>query len=47
MPVVDDGGACCGMVAQADIARTGSEHDSAVLLRDVSQPSGSASRVRV
>jgi CBS domain-containing protein len=38
MPVVDDSGACCGMVAQADIVKAASEDEIAELLRDVSQP---------
>ncbi|MGH8166902.1 MAG: CBS domain-containing protein [Woeseiaceae bacterium] len=38
VPVVDRNGACCGMIAQADIARAASERDVAELLRDVSQP---------
>ena len=38
VPVVDKNGACCGMIAQADIARAASERDVAELLRDVSQP---------
>ena len=38
VPVVDESGACCGMVAQADIARAASEGDIAELVRDVSQP---------
>lgn len=40
LPVVDESGACCGMVAQADIARRTSERDTGELVRDVSQPSG-------
>jgi len=44
VPVVDESGACCGMVSQADIARAASEHEIAELLRDVSQPSNEASR---
>ena len=38
VPVVDDSGACCGMITQADIARAASEGDIAELVRDVSQP---------
>lgn len=45
MPVVDESGGCCGMVSQADIARSASEHESAELVRDVSQPTQEASRV--
>lgn len=38
MPVVDSNGVCCGMIAQADIARAAPEHETAELVRDVSQP---------
>lgn len=38
MPVVDENGVCCGMIAQADIARTAPAHETAELVRDVSQP---------
>ena len=44
VPVVDESGACCGMLAQADIARAASEGDIAELVRDVSQPSRQPSR---
>lgn len=40
LPVVDESGACCGMIAQADIARKTSGRDTAELVRDVSQPKG-------
>jgi CBS domain-containing protein len=45
MPVVDDRGACCGMIAQADIVKVASEDEIAELLRDVSQPTGEAIHV--
>lgn len=45
VPVVDERGACCGVVAQADIARGASEHETAHLVRDVSRPTREASRV--
>jgi CBS domain-containing protein len=38
-PVVDENGSCCGIVAQADIARNAPEHETAEVVRDVSQPS--------
>ena len=38
VPVVDASGACCGMVAQADIARHASATDTAEVVREVSQP---------
>lgn len=36
--VVDDRGNVCGIVAQADIARTGRESQTADLVREVSEP---------
>lgn len=44
-PVVDESGACCGMVAQADIAQRAPEHDAAQLVRTVSQATAEPSRV--
>lgn len=43
MPVVDAAGNCRGIISQADIARLGSERDTAELVRDVSQSTGRAS----
>jgi CBS domain-containing protein len=37
LPVRDGDGCCCGMVAQADIARCMPEHESAELLRQLSR----------
>lgn len=37
--VVDDAGAVCGIVAQADIARTGRDEKTAEVVQKVSQPS--------
>ena len=37
VPVMGDDG-CCGIVSQADIARCAGEHNTAELLREVSQP---------
>jgi len=34
--VVDKDGACCGIVSQADIALKADEHETAVLVKDVS-----------
>lgn len=44
VPVVDGAGACCGIVAQADIARSSSGRGAAEMLRDISRPAGEASR---
>jgi CBS domain-containing protein len=38
VPVVDGNGACCGMIAQADVARSGSRKDTGQLVREVSTP---------
>ena len=42
MLVVDESGACCGIVAQADIALSASEEVSGDLVKGVSQESSSA-----
>jgi CBS domain-containing protein len=44
VPIVDNSGVCCGMIAQADIVKAASEHEIAELLRDVSQATDEASR---
>jgi len=44
VPVVVDGGCCAGIISQADLARTESEHEVAELVREVSQQTGRASR---
>jgi CBS domain-containing protein len=44
VPVVTNGGCCAGIISQADLARTGAEHDVAELVREVSQETGRASR---
>jgi CBS domain-containing protein len=38
IPVVDQNGACCGIIAQADVARCAPEHEAAILLKEVSLP---------
>ena len=38
VPVVDGQGGCCGMVAQADIARSASATKTGEVVREVSQP---------
>jgi CBS domain-containing protein len=47
VPVVDENGACCGIVAQADIAQHASNQETVRVLKGVSQPNDSASRVAV
>jgi CBS domain-containing protein len=44
MPVVDADGCCVGIIAQADLAWTGREHDVAELVREVSRETGTPSR---
>jgi CBS domain-containing protein len=44
IPVIDNQGCCAGIIAQADLAWTGSEHDVAELVREVSRDIGPASR---
>ena len=45
VPVVDESGNCCGIVAQADIAQHASKQETAGVVKRVSMPSESASRV--
>ena len=45
LPVVDDGGVCCGIVAQADIARRGPRDAIAEVMEHVSAPNTFASSV--
>lgn len=45
MPVVDSEGNCCGIVAQADIARHSSARQTAEVIRDVSEPTPESSAV--
>jgi len=42
VPVVNGGGMCCGIVAQADIAKNASRKITAELVKDVSQPAREA-----
>ena len=44
VPVVDTQGCCAGIIAQADLAWTGDEHEVAELVREVSRDIGPASR---
>jgi len=46
VPVVDERGCCTGIIAQADVARTGAEHEVAELVREVSRETGHESRAR-
>jgi len=42
---VDESGSCCGIFAQADLARNAPEDEAAEVVREVSQPSAEPSRV--
>lgn len=44
VPVVDDGGCCAGIIAQADIVAKGPTAQGAELVREVSRPGGNAPR---
>jgi CBS domain-containing protein len=44
VPVVASDGCCVGIISQADLARSGPEHDVAELVREVSRETGAASR---
>jgi CBS domain-containing protein len=44
-PVVDEAGRCCGVVAQADIARSASQHVAGEVVQEVSRPNTGPSRV--
>lgn len=44
VPVVDDQGYCAGIIAQADVARVGPEHEVAELVREVSRDERKSSR---
>jgi CBS domain-containing protein len=43
VPVVDAGGSCCGIVALADIAKNAARRETAEVVKEVSEPSSSAS----
>jgi CBS domain-containing protein len=45
LPVVDDEGVCCGIVAQADLARRGTRDATAEVVERVSEPNTFASSV--
>lgn len=45
VPVVDESGACRGVVSQADIALVASEKLSGKMLKEVSRPSSAPSRI--
>lgn len=45
VPVVDESGACCGMVSQADVAQRGSKDETADVVKEVSRPTATSSRV--
>jgi CBS domain-containing protein len=44
VPVVDQQGACVGIISQADLAWTGEEREVAQLVREVSRDTGESSR---
>jgi CBS domain-containing protein len=44
VPVVDNSGSCCGIVSQADIARHAPDHDTAEVVRDISEPPAQSTR---
>jgi CBS domain-containing protein len=46
VPVVDDTGCCCGIVAQADVARTAHPERAGELVESVSRPGSAPSAVR-
>ena len=43
LQVVDEGGACCGIVALADVARHAAKREAGEVVKEVSEPSSSAS----
>jgi CBS domain-containing protein len=45
VPVVDQRGGCCGIVAQADLALKTDEEKTAEVVRQVSRPTATASRM--
>ena len=45
VPVVDAGGACCGIVALADIAQYAAKRDTAEVVKELSEASASATNV--
>ena len=45
VPVVDEIGNCCGIVAQADIARHASKEQAAEIVQEISHPNRHPSRV--
>ena len=45
VPVVDENGACCGIVAQADIAQRASTQETARVVKEISLPKEPALRV--
>ena len=45
MPVVDEAGCCCGVVSQADIARTAHRKIAGEVVRVISEPTSTPSRI--
>jgi len=45
VPVVDEAGRCCGVVSQADIARTAHRKIAGEIVRAISEPTSAPSRI--
>jgi len=45
VPVVDEAGRCCGVVSQADIARTAHRKIAVEIVRAISEPTSAPSRI--
>jgi CBS domain-containing protein len=45
VPVVDESGACCGIVSQADVARVGGRKLAGEVVQEVSRPASTPSRI--
>jgi CBS-domain-containing membrane protein len=46
VPVIDQRGQLCGIVSQADIAKHAPGRDTAEVVRGISRPTGTTSRMR-
>lgn len=45
IPVIDEKGQCCGILAQADVALSAPDEETAELVKDVSRPTDAARRM--